>query len=119
MLIRVPISSKICKSFYQEINRVAYNSVHVCEHSCQLFLIFNLQIRVPLVLCPTFFTYFCFNVPCLYTTLLNLHPLIFGLTPFVWLRFITLSLTYFITPYVNIVFYLPLFNLRPHFIEQN
>jgi hypothetical protein len=36
---------------------------------------------------------FCFNAPCQYTHLLNLHPLIFGLTPFCWLHSIVLTPT--------------------------
>ena len=44
----------------------------------------KLRVRVTLVLCPTHFPSFRFNVPCLYTPLLNLHLLIFGLMTFAW-----------------------------------
>ena len=37
-----------------------------------------------------YFTPFCFNAPCQYI-LLNLRPLIFGLTPFGWLRSLTIT----------------------------
>jgi hypothetical protein len=57
-----------------------------------------------------FYSFFCFNAPCQYTLFLNLHPLIFGLTPIGWLRSITLSRTYSIIPYENISFDLRLFN---------
>ena len=58
----------------------------------------------------SFFTLFCFNAPCQYTTLLNLCSLISGLTPFGWLRSITLNPTNSIISYGNIIFELgPLF----------
>jgi hypothetical protein len=40
---------------------------------------------------------------------LHLHPLVFGVTPFGWLRSITLSPTYSIISYENIIFDLRLF----------
>jgi len=80
---------------------------------------FNLLIHMALVLGPTCFKFFCFNVPCLYTPLLNLRPLIFDLTPLVWLSSIKLSPNYLIIPYGNIVFYLPLSDVRPLFMEHN
>ena len=59
------------------------------------------RIQESLVLSPTCFTTFCLNVPCQYTSLLNLRLLIFGLTPFGWLRFITLTTSYSIIYYGN------------------
>jgi hypothetical protein len=47
---------------------------------------------------------FCFNTPCQYTPLPNLCPLIFGLTPFDWLYSVTLTHTYSIISYGNIIF---------------
>jgi len=35
-----------------------------------------------------------FNAPCQYTLLLNLRPLIFGLTPLGWLHSVTLTPTH-------------------------
>ena len=64
---------------------------------------FNLHIHITLVLRPTCLIYFYFNAPCL-LILLNLHPLIFDLTPFVRLRSIKLSPNYLIIPCGNLVF---------------
>ena len=63
--------------------------------------------------CSSYVTPFSLNDPCQYTTLLNLRPLIFGLTPFGWLCSITLTPTYSTITYGNIVFH-----LRPHFQEN-
>jgi hypothetical protein len=76
---------------------------------------FNLRMDIALVVRPTCFTYFCFNAPCLYTPLLLLRPLVFDLTPFVWLPSIKLSPNYLIIPRGNIVFYLP-FLIYVHFL---
>jgi hypothetical protein len=65
------------------------------------------------------FTPFWFNAPCQYTPLLYLHPLIFGLTPFVWPRSITLTSIYSIISYGNIIFYLGFIDLRQLFKEHN
>jgi hypothetical protein len=55
---------------------------------------------------------FCLNVPCQDTPIRNLHLRIFGVTPFRWLRSITLTVTirYF---YENIICDLRVFYLRP------
>lgn len=63
---------------------------------------------------PPCFTPFCFTTPCQYTTLLNLHPLIFEITLPGWLRPITLTPTYSFIPHGNCIFY-----LCPHFQEHN
>ena len=55
---------------------------------------------------------FSFNTPFQYT-LLILHPLIFGLTPFGWLHYISLTPTYYIISYEDI------FDLRLLFQEHN
>ena len=47
-------------------------------------------LRVVLHLRPTCFTPIYFNAPCKFTPLLDLRSLIFGLTPFGWLRSATL-----------------------------
>jgi len=53
---------------------------------------------------------FLFYHPRQYNPLLNLRPLVIGLTPFGWLRSYTQTPAYSITSYGNIVFYLrPLF----------
>jgi hypothetical protein len=59
------------------------------------------------------------NAPCQFTPLLNLRPFIFGLTPFGWLRCITLKPTYFSISYENTIFDLRLFYLRPLFQEHS
>ena len=51
------------------------------------------------------FTSFCFNAPC-HFTLLNLRPFVFGLTPFRWLRSITLTPTTSIISYGNIILFI-------------
>jgi hypothetical protein len=48
------------------------------------------------------------NIPCQYTPLLNLCPLIFTLTPFGWMHSIMLTHTHFIISYGNIIFHLHL-----------
>jgi hypothetical protein len=63
---------------------------------------------------------FCFTAHCQYTPLLNFLLLILSLTPFGWLRFITLNSTYAIISYGNVIFYLHFFfYLSPHFEEHN
>jgi len=54
--------------------------------------------------------------PCHYIPLPKLRPLIFGLTPFGWLRTIALASAYYIIPYGDI-FRLRLFYLRPPFFR--
>jgi hypothetical protein len=67
---------------------------------------------------PCFRLFFCLTPSCQYTAVLNLRPIIFGLTPFGWVRSITLNPTYSIISYGNI-FDLRLFYLRPLFQEHN
>ena len=55
---------------------------------------------------PHLFSPFCLYVRCEYTPLLYLQPLIFGLTFFDCLHCITLTRTYSIISYGNIIFYL-------------
>jgi len=38
----------------------------------------------------TVLRHFCFNAPCQFTTLLNLHSFVLGLTPFGWLLSVSL-----------------------------
>jgi hypothetical protein len=59
------------------------------------------------------FTPVCLNVTCQYTPVLNLRPLIFGLTPFGWLRSITLTPTYVMISYGSVIFDLRIFDVRP------
>jgi hypothetical protein len=56
---------------------------------------------------------FCFNAPCEYAPLLNLCTLFFGLSSTDWLRSITLTPTYSVSSYRNVIFDLRLFYLRP------
>jgi hypothetical protein len=60
----------------------------------------------------------CFNSPCQYTPILNLHPLIFGLTLYGWLHSIVLTTTYSIISYGNLIFNLHLLDLCPCFEEH-
>ena len=64
------------------------------------------------------FTPFCFNAPRQYT-LLNLRPLIFGLTPFGWLRSLRLTPAHTVIYYETVIFYLPLFFFRPAYQKYN
>jgi hypothetical protein len=59
------------------------------------------------------------NAPGQYTPLLNLRSLISGLTPFGWLRSVTLTPTYAIISYGNMIFNLHLFDLCPPFQKHN
>jgi hypothetical protein len=59
---------------------------------------------------PVCFTPFSFNAPCKFTPLHNMRSLIFSLTPFGWLRSVTLTRYYDL----NISF-----GLRPLFQECN
>jgi hypothetical protein len=61
---------------------------------------------VAVVLRPSCFTPFCFNVPYQYTPFLNLSRFIFSLTYFGCLRPTTLTPTYSIISIENIIFYL-------------
>jgi hypothetical protein len=70
-------------------------------------------------LCPTCFMPFCFNTACQYTPLLNVCPLIFGLTYFGWLCSVMLSPTYSIISYRNMVFELDLFDVHPPLQKHN
>jgi len=64
------------------------------------------------------FTPFCFNALCQYI-LLNLRPLIFVLTPFGWLRSLTITPTptHAIIHYETIIFDLQIFFIFAHFSE--
>jgi hypothetical protein len=53
-----------------------------------------------------------FNSPCHYV-LLNLRPLIFVLTPFGWLRSLTVTSAHAVIHYETIIFYFRLFYFRP------
>lgn len=59
-----------------------------------------------------------FNTPCQHTPILNLCPLIFGLTPYGWLHSIMLTTTYFIIYYAKIIFDLHLLDSSPLFQEH-
>jgi len=61
---------------------------------------------------------FCFKGHYQYTPLIYLLPLVFGLMLCGWRRSITLNPTYSIISYVNTIFYLHLFYLRPLFKEH-
>ena len=54
-----------------------------------------------------------FTLSPLINLILNLRPLTFGLTPFGWLRSITLTANYSVISYWNIVSILSLFALTP------
>jgi hypothetical protein len=61
------------------------------------------------------FTPFFSNAPCQYT-LLNLRPLIFGLTPFGWLRSLTMTPSHTVIHYETIIFIYGFF-IFAHFSE--
>jgi hypothetical protein len=63
---------------------------------------------------PHWFTSFCFNDLCNYTSFLNLLPLIIGVTPFGWLHSITLTL-YFLW---EVIFDIRFFYLCPIITKQ-
>jgi hypothetical protein len=110
---------KICRA-YTEV--CCFGEDWVCSEGSIIVIIIIIIIttivlltHVALVLRPICFTPFWFNSPCQYTQLLNLGPPIFGVTPFSWLRSITLTSAYSLISYGNIIFCLCLFNLRPLF----
>jgi len=64
-----------------------------------------LNVNVSLVLRLFFYP----NAPCQNITLLNLRPLIFCLTTFSWLHYMTLTSSYSTIVYANTDFYLRVF----------
>jgi hypothetical protein len=74
----------------------------------------KLGAEVVLLLSHTCFKPFCFTASCQYT-LLNLRPLVLGLTTFGRLRSVTLTPTYTIISGGNIIYDLCLLHLRPIF----
>jgi len=55
---------------------------------------------------------FCFNAPSQYAPLLRLRPVIFGLMPFDWLLYVTLTFNSSPVFYGNIIFNLCLLDLH-------